>query len=90
MAVHLDENERGFLRAFEQVDPEREAWVAPWAPDLTKAAKAHGADAVATSFEGSQSVCRRLTSRKLLEGEPGVRGAQRGYSISDKGKAALA
>jgi hypothetical protein len=50
----------------------------------------HGADPAACTFHGSIAVFRRLASRKLIDGEPGVRGEQRGYSLNDKGREALA
>lgn len=88
MAMALDKNERAALLALREVDPDSEQWVAPWASgmDLEK----HGADAlVVASVDARMAVFRRLCQRKLVDGEPGVRGAQRGYSLNPKGSVAL-
>lgn len=83
--VHLDDNERGMLTAYQAADPKAEDWICPWAlPDLSSL------DAVAQTFHGSMAVARRLAGRKLLDAEKGVRGQERGYALNDKGRAALA
>lgn len=87
MPVSLDANERAYLAAYLAEDPDAEAWIAPWS--LTVQANGHGADTIACTFDGAVQVGRRLCQRKLLEGN-GDRGKWRGYSITDKGKAALA
>ncbi len=83
--MKLDDNERAYLTAYAAVDPEM--WATPWS--LTVQAKEHGADVVACSFNGAVAVGRRLGQRKLLDGND-ERGKWRGYSITDKGKEALA
>jgi hypothetical protein len=88
MAIHLDDNERAMLRAYVEEDPDGESWIAPWVDGIN--ILKHGGDAVAASFDGRVAVARRLTTRKLLEGQPGVRGNMRGYAITDKGKSAVA
>lgn len=89
-AITLDENERAGLLALREQDPEGESWVTPWASGMAQSMKNHGADLVAQTYHGSIGVFRRLANRKLLEGEPGVRGEQRGYALAEKGKVALA
>ncbi len=86
MPVSLDNNERAYLQAYLDSDPDAENWTCPWA--ITERAEYHGADAIAASFNGAVSVGRRLCQRKLLEGDTG-RGKFRGYAITDKGRAAL-
>lgn len=86
--ITLDENERAVLNALNEVDPEAENWTAPWATGLDLAK--HGAHPLACTLNGATTVFRRLAQRKLLDGEPGVRGSMRGYSMNDKGREALA
>lgn len=87
-SVSLDVNERAGLLALQAVDPDGEQWVAPWASGMDL--RPHGADALAATYHGSIAVFRRLAQRKLVDGEPNVRGDQRGYSLNDKGREALA
>lgn len=84
MPVSLDNNERAYLTAYANENPD--FWVMPAA--LTARAEAHGADPIACTAAGAISTARRLCQRKLLEGND-ERGQWRGYSITDKGKAAL-
>lgn len=77
MAVTLDTKEWALLSAYRDEDPKAESWIAPWA--LT----GHG-----LSFDVAVATARRLCQRKLLEGNTD-RGKFRGYSITDKGRAAL-
>lgn len=85
--VSLDNNERAVLLAYNEEDPQAEQWITPWATGLDL--KKHGADLMADSQAGRMSVARRLATRKLLEGEPGVRGTWRGYAITAKGREAI-
>lgn len=86
MTMALDRNEMAVLLALQEVDPNSEEWVAPWAPTLDLAK--HGADAIAAT--SAKMVFARLCARNLLDGQPGVRGHFRGYSLNDKGREALA
>ncbi|MDQ1584549.1 MAG: hypothetical protein QOF36_2603 [Microbacteriaceae bacterium] len=86
--IALDQNERAGLLALREVDPDAEQWVAPWASGVDLGE--HGADLAATTYSGGIAVFRRLATRKLVDGEPGVRGEHRGYSLNDKGREALA
>jgi hypothetical protein len=86
--IDLDNNERAFLRAYAASDPDSTNWTCPWVSEITERATAHGADGIATTATGAMSVARRLTQRKLLEGDSD-RGIHRGYSLTDKGRAAL-
>lgn len=83
MGLQLDNNERAYLNAYQAEDPKAEHWICPWVLGP------QGADAVGLTFTGSIAVARRLTQRKLLEGEPGARGTHRGYAITGKGRKAL-
>lgn len=85
--ITLDKNERAALNALNAVDPQAENWSAPWATGIDL--EAHGADAIACTLQGSKVVFARLARRGLLDGEPGVRGHMRGYSMNDKGRQAL-
>lgn len=85
--IHLDNNEEGYLKAYLAEDADAEHWICPWA--ITDKAAEHGADAIGTSYHGSMSVARRLTTRKLLVAEPNTRGAERGYAITKRGKDAV-
>lgn len=87
MAKSLDRNEAAFLAALEAEDPNSEQWISCWALPL----KAHGADVVAQSIEGSFAVAKRLTTRKLVDKSPGrSTKTDNGYSINAAGKEALA
>lgn len=86
--VHLDDNELGFLKAYNAEDPNANNWITPWRPEITTRATGYGADSVAASTNGAMAVARRLCKRKLLEGNSD-RGYYRGYCITDKGKKAL-
>lgn len=88
MAVSLDDNERAYLKALMELDPEGEYALNSWAPDLIAKARELGADEVATTHTGSQSVCRRLRQRKLVDAQG--RGDAAGYWVNDKGKEAIA
>lgn len=85
--IALDNNERAMLLAYRDVDPEAEQWAAPWASGMDPAK--HGADLVGAGLHGRIAICRRLAQRKLLEGEPGARGRDRGYCLTPKGLEAL-
>jgi hypothetical protein len=87
MAKTLDDNERAYLRALEEVDPGRESWVTCYASgfDLAK----HGADPVAAGITGRYQVMKRLVQRGLVDKEPGRMSKDTGVGISDEGREAL-
>lgn len=86
MAKALDSQEAAFLAALEAEDPDSEQWISSWALPL----KAHGADVVTQSLEGSFAVAKNLTRRKLVDKREGRSSkSDNGYSINDAGREAL-
>jgi hypothetical protein len=85
--IHLDDNERAVLEALYAIDPAADSWIAAYATGLDPAA--HGADAIASTMQGTMAVLRRLCQRKLVDGEPGERGLHRGYALNAKGLGAI-
>lgn len=85
-AARLDNNERAFLLALQEVDPKGEYWTAHWAPGLKL--EDHGADLIASTYNGSYQVMKRLASRKLVDKE-GRMSNMTGVCLNDKGRAAL-
>lgn len=82
----LDSNEAAFLAALEAEDPKSEVWISCWALPL----KAHGADVVAQSLEGSFSVAKSLSRRGLVDKREGrSTKSDNGYSLNDAGREAL-
>lgn len=86
--IQLDQDEKAALEALTEADPNSEFWTASYATGYDPGK--HGATIVGNSAGGRTAVLRRLCSRKLVDGDPDARGFHRGYSLSDKGREALA
>lgn len=76
----LTKVERDCLQALHEADPDGEHWTYVFHACFTRASNEHGPDAVIAALP----VLRR---KKLVDGEG--RGKLAGYSINDKGRAAL-